>query len=102
MSANDWRICPKCVGASKDEIQRQEIACAEALAIGSAKEYKEKEDSLTERRNVLTQITAPGAETYREDYEFYLDGTDLVWEYRGCCDRCGFSHKTAGRHKEGE
>jgi ribosome-binding protein aMBF1 (putative translation factor) len=87
MSANNWRVCPKCkatrgaeLAAESEELAKQygKIKLAEFNRLTNELHDKYKDDL---------------EESLREDYGLRIteDGTFYV-SYRGHCGTCGFTH----------
>jgi len=101
MSANNWRICPKCEKDTRKRVLQQEDVCSQlATDNGTVREYVDAQEHLAELQKQLREVLEEG-ETFREDYEFWFVDTELRWQYAGHCDRCGFSRKVHGS-KDGE
>lgn len=46
---------------------------------------------MEEFERIKTEASAPveSTRTFREDYEFWIDGETVMVSYSGMCDRCG-------------
>ena len=83
MSADNWAICPSCL--AKAEADKSALEAEVASAYG--KVPVEAFDALRERANV--PINREKLRTFREDYEFWIDGTTVRVSYKGGCHVCG-------------
>lgn len=84
MSADNWRICPKCQESNnKQKMKKQEELDALYGKVSMA-EYKKKQDNIDKLESVETPTE------FREDYEIYSEGMTVYVEYSGKCRDCGF------------
>ena len=84
MSADAWRVCPKC----KAKVTAVESKAAKAYGKVSEQEYKQILSEETLR--VIDDVP----ETFREDYEVYMTEEGIFnVSYCGSCQVCGFEHK---------
>jgi hypothetical protein len=87
VSADNFAVCPRCLGRAQQAHEEQTEQTQEAYGKVPAPEYEEM------RRHDLE--SAPNPEnflTFREDYEFF--GADMglvVAHYKGECHVCGLS-----------
>lgn len=90
MSADSWRVCPRCK-AKRDEVENKA-----AKAYGKVSEQEYKELLRSEEAEVLKEMP----EVFREDYEIYMtdDGTFNV-SYHGECQECQFKHTFTHRQR---
>ena len=79
MSADNWKVCPKC-----EEKQEKEIADYTQQLYAKGLTFGEIETLVNAKRNKFT-------ETLREDYEIYSEGFTVYVDYRCSCEKCGFS-----------
>jgi hypothetical protein len=86
MSADAWRVCPRCEVKRQKEIEDGQAAVEAAYGNVHSEEYIR----LISEQNQLETERAP--ETLREDYEIWMDedGKFSV-SYHGGCATCGFS-----------
>ncbi len=86
MSADNWRVCPKCV----IERKRQEIILDETLKAFYGKITPEE---YVVRVNQVNRAKASRQEeTLREDYEIGTKADGVFFVSYGCsCEVCGFS-----------
>lgn len=92
MSADAWRVCPKCKNECLDE-RKEKVALAERAA---EKAYgvvpPEQYISLKTKADLIKQDDWVTTETFREDYEIYTDEDGMfVVSYSGKCEKCGFA-----------
>lgn len=87
MSADNWATCPRCVeNAGKDRLAKQ----VEAESLYGKVPLDEYNVALA---NIPEQPHPLDFQTFREDYEFYNDGTGtVVVTYSGHCKECGLEH----------
>lgn len=101
MSADNWAVCPACGAEAEAAKTAQHEAVANAYGHVPVEEF----DRL---RSEAAKPYEPN-HTFREDYETYLDGTDVIVIYEGRCTVCGsgikfrdsrpIEIKSAGRKK---
>lgn len=84
MSADRWSICPKC-GKTPQEIRAErEQALAEVYGKVPREEWEEM------REAAAAPIREDEAmETFREDWDIYLQDGAVNVSYTGYCARCG-------------
>lgn len=84
MSADNWAVCPKCLGEAKEQFADLE----REVRHGYGKMPLEEFDRL--RKEVAAGIDMESLRTFREDYEIYnaVEGVIKV-VYSGHCDKCG-------------
>ena len=89
MSADAWRICPKCGGNQRQKLVDEQKRVAELYGKVPAVQWLEKYQSA-----LSAAATSVNEETLREDYEVFMgdDGTFHVF-YACRCDVCGFAHR---------
>lgn len=86
MSANNWRVCPKCIAERAAEKVVAEQVAAKAYGKVSADEYLKLLEAAEDQGAVLE-------ETLREDYEIYTSESGRFVVSYGCsCSHCGFEH----------
>jgi hypothetical protein len=85
MSADAWRVCPKCEVKREREIEEGWSKVEAAYGKIHSEEYIRLISEQNQRE------TAEGPHTLREDYSIWMneDGEFRV-SYRGECDVCGF------------
>lgn len=85
MSADNWRVCPKCLKNDLLDAEAEKKQAKEAYGKVNEVEYL----AIKNRAENRSKITA---ENLREDYGIGM-GTDgsFVVEYRCSCDVCGFT-----------
>ena len=85
MSADNWRTCPQCLASEKTRKAKEEQEASEKYGKISAEEWQ----ALIVKSRMPIELD----ETFREDYEFYMnDDGVFTAEYYGRCE-CGFEHK---------
>jgi len=89
MSADNWKMCPKCNEKALQEIAEMETLAKEKYGKISLTEYEKLKMDLNEKRSTITNDS--GNETLREDYETYSDGYNLHINYGCSCEVCGFT-----------
>lgn len=84
MSADGWKVCPRCVANWKANIDEATKALYDTYGKVPVEEFDRAREALT--RKSAQSI----GETFREDYEFYgaADGT-VTADYSGGCSKCG-------------
>jgi ribosomal protein S27AE len=90
MSADNWRICPRCKIRAAEKAAKMYADATAAYGKVDPEMYLEK---LKEAQ--VFGVESP-EETLREDYEIYIDEDgEFFVSYRGGCDKCGlvFSFK---------
>lgn len=86
MSADAWRVCPKCKETAEAAVERQRTALAEQYGKIPASEF-------IDRNAALDNVAEVEDQTFREDYEIFMDDTGRFYVgYNGRCSKCGFSH----------
>lgn len=101
MSADNWRICPKCLAHAIEKrnaaIHKATKAANEAYGKVSAVEFMKLDRVVKE----LELSTLPDAETFREDYNIgtYEDGRFTV-DYCGECQERDCNFKVNFKHSE--
>lgn len=89
MSADNWAVCPSC----RDAAEAVKAAEEQAVIDWYGKVPVEEFDAL--RAKADTPIDERALTTFREDYEFWLDGTTVEVRYEGRCTKCGSGVKFA-------
>lgn len=85
MSADAWRICPKCT----------RVESKKAVAEREADEAygKVSKDEWQRLQKYADSLRDEPEETLREDYEIFMDEDGKLYiNYRCSCGICGFSH----------
>ena len=82
MSADNWSKCPKC----KAITEKTKADLIEKIGENYGKIPVEEYDDMVKEASEVTDLE----DTLREDYGFYLEGTNLNISYRCHCDVCGF------------
>lgn len=93
MSADDWDVCPSCLTKARDEW----LAKTDHLSVAYGKIPLDEFDAL--RDDVAKGINEEDFRTFREDYEFYLDGFTLHVSYSGHCTECSTGLDLNEEHK---
>ena len=87
MSANNWRVCPKCLVAKNEE--KDKLVKVAEDAYGEVP----KEEFFRLRREA-DEFIVPDCETFREDFNIGIDCCgELYISYYGECEKCGFEKK---------
>lgn len=90
MSANNWRICPRCHDQDIKEWDERVRAHSASYGIVTAEEYA----AATQELSLARRLRAD-EETFSEYYEFYMqlvDGVVKVFaSYSGRCGKCQLS-----------
>lgn len=82
MSANNWRVCPRCKRQKDEEQGKVEDMYGKVSAAQYAQLLAESKKS------------PRLSESLREDWEIGTDTEGNFYVYYGCsCDHCGFSHE---------
>ena len=83
MSADNWAICPVCVGRAREKAAREHAAAMESYGAIPAEEFQA-------RLAAIKDVKPEDFRTFREDYEIYgaAEGTVTV-SYSGSCSVCG-------------
>lgn len=94
MSADAWRVCPKCKYKHEIDTRIAEKKARESYGKVSAEEF----DRLREVAREMVCKLEKMDETLREDYEIYTDETgEFFISYYCWCEACGlkfnFNHK---------
>lgn len=88
MSADAWRICPKCEKINSEGDREKAISAAKFLY------GKVPQADWVRLMAQAEKVVDDPKETLREDYEIYMDESGFLnIHYRCGCDVCGFSHK---------
>lgn len=83
MSADGWKICPKCKAKHKAEKDAEILNVSKSYGNVSQEEYLEL------ARKASKEMELP--ESLREDYGFYLDENYILnIDYNCQCEECGF------------
>lgn len=83
MSADNWAVCPSCLAVA------EETKAAQARLAQEAYGHVEIEEFDRLRIEASTPINQDKLRTFREDYEFWMDGTVVNVSYDGRCTVCG-------------
>lgn len=83
MSANNWAVCPSCLKAKEDAKAAQQAAVVEAYGKVPVEEF----DRLRSTANAPINFDA--LKTFRENYEFWINGSTIEVTYDGGCSVCG-------------
>jgi hypothetical protein len=85
MSADNWRVCPKCEGNAKLARAKREQTVKDAYGKVPIEEYEKMMADLKKEKSYLD-------ETLREDYEILItkEGKFYV-DYGASCTTCNFS-----------
>ena len=86
MSADAWRVCPKC--KHRAEVARNEKIKKADAAYGriTPDEWKRMNDDANKPIKL--------GETFREDYEILMDESgEFSIRYSGRCTKCGWGHE---------
>lgn len=82
MSADNWRVCPKCLAKEEAKLQKLQQEADDVYGEVSKEEY-------LELRKKVFQFVIPECITFREDYEIYTDDRlQLTISYHGECTEC--------------
>ena len=95
VSADSWRVCPKCGKSGDGPRAKAEKAARDSYGKDTAEEYARLLDLAR-----AMPYDEP-EETMREDYEFYYeDGAPFILNVRyGCsCKACGFEFSIHTKH----
>ena len=85
MSANNWRVCPKCLQSRSKERAEVEATMHEVYGKAPLAEFEE----LKKKLDTLTVTNMP--ESLREDWELHTNGLGIFFVNYGCyCEECGF------------
>lgn len=104
MSADAWRVCPRCrAGIAIEKAQKAasaRIAATEAYGKVPAEEYRTLDAAALEAEEALIQdARLSHVETLREDYEIWTDEAGHFFISYSCsCTSCDFEHNF--RHEE--
>jgi predicted Zn-ribbon and HTH transcriptional regulator len=83
MSANGWKICPKCKAKIQADKDAELLKLGESYGKVDSQEYLK----LANEASKEPEFT----ESLREDYEFYLDEYYVLdIDYVCSCEQCGF------------
>lgn len=87
MSADNWRMCPKCgICVCEEDVKAQRISAVEkAYGVVPKEEY----DRLVE--DIDSPHGYEECDTLREDYEVYSEDHTLYVYYSCSCEKCGFN-----------
>lgn len=83
MSADNWAKCPVCTARAVAEREEKFVRAMEVYGKVPLEEF----DVL--RAEALKPIKDETLYTFREDYEIYLSGMEVIFDYGGHCDVCG-------------
>ena len=87
MSADNWRVCPRCKRKKIVEVEVSDAKLTKSYGKGSAEEYLAKVQKNTELRASVAKLE----ETLREDYELSTDEDGEFFVSYGCrCSVCDF------------
>lgn len=88
MSADQWRVCPRCVERERAEYERRLVVASDAYGREPAEEYNRlQEEALAARpTKVPFDLEGDGA-TVRVNYETYFSGGALCFSYEAWCIR---------------
>ncbi len=87
MSADAWRVCPKCNEAREKETLTMEADVEASYGKVPPEEYIRKLSELNSRKS----LDEMGETTLREDYEIGIDEDgEFFINYRGGCTKCKF------------
>ncbi len=90
MSADAWKICPRCLKKRKAEILKADIESSKAYGTVPLEEWQAMREAATSKANI------PLGETFREDYEQGIatdyNGIPVSYYviYSGHCTVCDF------------
>lgn len=88
MSADNWRVCRKCLLAAQAKYRAAEQDLAKAYGKVPVEEFDAKRAALGDEPTISNQ-----EENLREDYEFYLSTAgEFSAAYSAHCSACGFGH----------
>jgi hypothetical protein len=85
MSADNWAICPRCLGEAHkaNEAERTRVAALYG---------KVPIEEFDAARAAIVAVDVKGYYTFREDYEFYgAEDGEIQVRYSGNCSKCGLS-----------
>jgi hypothetical protein len=82
VSADNWTTCPRCAEQARLRFQAEDDRVAALYGKVPAAEYE------AERTKLAATDFAPD-ETFREDYEWYIDDGYVRGVYSGSCSACG-------------
>jgi hypothetical protein len=89
VSADVWRVCPRCKQKAEAAIEAAEMAAAQSYGEVPANEWKLMVQKVAEMRR---GFDSPD-ETFREDYELGMDPDgEFSVGYHGQCEKCGLKH----------
>lgn len=86
MSANNWRVCPKCVIKKNTERAREYSEVEQSYGKVPEREYRKMLNDLADNK-------VKHEETLREDFEIGIDGHEFYVDYSARCGECGFCFK---------
>lgn len=95
MSADNWAVCPKCLGVAMEAWAKKLMAVQNSYGVAPPEEY------MANLKEASNQPDPETFRTFREDYEVGLiDGLNLnraagpmfFVSYSGGCRECGFGH----------
>lgn len=81
MSASNWATCPSCLLHAEADKAKREQRVVDMYGNVPMEEW----DRIRREANVPVALQ----DTFREDYEFYLDGWNVKVVYSGRCSVCG-------------
>lgn len=90
MSATNWAVCPSCLAAANAQKVVEFQAADDAYGKVALPEF----DRL--RKIADARINTETYRTFREDYEFWIDGDVVKYHYDGDCSVCGSGSKFRG------
>ena len=92
MSADRWEACPRCFDRATEKFEARAIEVGEAYGKIPAEEWKAQYEEAAQGR---PDDEDQELQTFREDYEWWIDQGNLFGSWRGSCTKCGltFTHK---------
>ena len=91
MSADYWRVCPKCKKGASESFNKEIEEVKKLYGTIGVDEYEAKINEIKGRKvKEILEHADDDNGNFREDYEFYMDGDDLVVSYLGQCTKCDF------------
>lgn len=86
MSADNWRVCPKCKKTAEAKKAHEKAAVQKAYGEVSIVEFL----LIRNKAEAVVQLE----DTLREDYFIGIDEKGKFHvDYTGCCDECGLKHE---------
>ena len=85
MSADNWRVCPKCEKRILDERKKRESKIKAMYGKIPEDKYRKKMNGFLKPQKI--------EESFREDYDICTEDSILYISYSGRCENCGFNFR---------